>query len=256
MRLPGRTPGVATADFAGILDGRALWLACPRDELDDALEEWAFCLRDQTGEVTVLGGEADGDHLTVIADLPTRPASYDVLVARGDDSRRVIAAEPTPGPTRIPDQGPVRYALDHSEVGLRVTATTLAETADVLALDTDGSVITVTVTGDPARPGELVFVQDKVDLGSVPLRPGPRGLTATLTAADVPGTNMRLVVTDGERRRQVRRVRNAMTAPGPSVLLPRLEDEDGEPVLVCLWHPDSGNLRLRRPQATTDAEPA
>jgi hypothetical protein len=257
VRLPGRPAGTVSAEFAGVLDGRALWLAVSLAQLDEASTAgWRFAVRPESGEPITLGGELDRDHLAVIADLPTAPGTYDVLVACDGDVRPVVAEEPSPGPTRTPDQGPVRYELAYADDGLRVTVSSLTETAGVVDLSTDGSVITVTLTdqAEPSGHSELVFVQDHVDLGSVPLVPGPRGRTATLTADNVPGSNMRLVVPSGGRRKQVRRIRNGLTAAGPSVLLPRLEDDAGEPVLVCMWHPDSGNLRLRRPQADTVSE--
>jgi hypothetical protein len=246
---PALAAGTVSAEFAGVLDGRALWLAVPLTELDMPAEQWSFAVRHEDGVLTPLGGDVDGAHLAVAADLPTVPGTYDVLVTAGDEVRPLVAPEPPPGPTRVPDHEPVRFALVYDDAGLRLTATPFQQSAEVVALATDGTSVTITVEG----PGErLLFVQDKVDLGSVPMAPGPRGSTATVTRDDVPGTHVRLVVLDGERRRPVRRARNGLAAAGPAVLLPVLERDDGEPTLVCNWHAESGNLRLRLPDAKVE----
>ena len=102
MRLPGRAAGTAWAELAGVFDGRAVWLAVPLSELGDDPSGWSYALRDESGASIPLGGEVDGTFLSAVADLPTTPGRYDVLVARDDDVRPVVADEPVPGPTRTP----------------------------------------------------------------------------------------------------------------------------------------------------------
>ena len=228
------------AAYAGILDGRTLWLAVEA-------APGTLALRDAAGEVHPLHSdlsEHDPAYRDVRADLLGLPgedeAAYDVvLVPAGGRAPRLVWVAPFPaGPTRVPPSPDGRWqlGLGRTEEGLlRIRRSRPAPGLDVLdlAVTEDGLRITV-AAGDPGEPTELRLVEDSTVLAAYPLtRDGDRRI-AVITEAELPegsGQLGRLLAGDLPLRRRA----NDLTNPNQAVLLPVLFGAD----------PDLARLRLR-----------
>ena len=237
---PGPPRGAPVAAYAGILDGRTLWLAIEA-------APGTLALRDATGGVHPLTSdlpEHDPAYRDVRADLLGLPGedetAYDVvLVPTGGRAPRLVWIAPFPaGPTRVPPSPDGRWqlGLGRTEEGLlRIRRSRPAPGLDVLdlAVTEDGLRITV-AAGDPGEPTELRLVEDSTVLAAYPLtRDGDRRI-AVITEAELPegsGQLGRLLAGDLPLRRRA----NDLTNPNQAVLLPVLFGAD----------PDLARLRLR-----------
>lgn len=198
-------PPVASV-FAGVLDGRRLWVAV------DAVPG-RLALRGSDGTVLDLpaaGGDEQPGYLSARLDLAslTRAASYDVVVV--DDVVRPVTIQAPPSPRApLAPGGAVRHVLVRAGDG------TLGLRTEVVAASVE--LDTVEVEGDTVRlsvGGDLVTLD-------------PAGIGATWTP-----------VTVGPDRLPVRRRDDDLADPGPGAPLPA----DGR--LRLRWSAD-GLLRAR-----------
>lgn len=190
MRLTRRrsSGGGPAALYAGILDGRRLWLAV---ETPGTLG-----LRDAAGRTQAL----PGDPVTGL-ELPTDEGEWDVVC----DGEPVTVEELPKNPTRVPPSpdGRTQLALVRTEAGtLRVRRTRRRPGVDVLAFAVDGDGVRVVLAEDVAevRVGDTAYpVTDR----TVVLTPGPVG-PVLAQPGDLP----------------LRRRANDLATPGQAVLLP------------------------------------
>jgi len=212
---PPPTPprGAPVAVFAGVLDGRSLWLAIEALPGSLALREAG------SGDVIALSGDLSEDQPDYrstrvdLAELPTPAgtAAYDVvLVPSGGRSPKPVWTPPLAAATSaVVDD--TRWGLRRSDDGhLRLTRTPVppaAELTGILSLD-EG----IRVTTAPA--GELALVGESGET----IATCADGL---LTAAAVTGATPQLAgVTAGGL--PIRRRDNDLTDPGRAVPLPEL----------------------------------
>lgn len=192
--------------FAGVLDGRRLWLAV------DALPG-RLALRDPDGEVLDLpseGGDEQPGYLSARLDLAalTRAATYDVVVV--DEVVRPVTIATPPSP-RVPvaPGGRVRHVLVRADDGpLRLRTEAVRASVELDAVEAESDTVRLTVGGE-------VVTLDAAGLG------------ATWTP-----------VTVGPDRLPVRRRDDDLADPGPGAPLP----SDGR--LRLRWSAD-GLLRAR-----------
>lgn len=242
---PGPPRGAAVAAYAGILDGRTLWLAVEATP-------GTLALRDQAGEVHVLRSdlaEDDPAYRSVRADLLDLPGedegAYDVVLvpASGREPRPVWSAPFAKNPVRVPPspEGRWQLGLGRTEEGLlQVRRARPAEGLDVLDLAVVEDGIRVTIVAGGANELRLVDDGSGTVLAAYPLtRDGDRQV-AVITERELPaGTGQlgRLLAGDLPLRRRA----NDLANPNQAVLLPVLFGED----------PDLARLRLRwSPEAT------
>lgn len=188
MKLTRRrsSGGGPVASYAGILDGRRLWLSV----------EGSVALRDGSGALHPLAGD-----LAAGVDLPTGEGEWDVL----SDGEPVTVAPFPRNPARVPPtpDGRWQLALDRTDAGtLRVRCRRRPPGVDVLGFAVEGDGVRVTLAGDAdsVRVGEASF---PVADGTVLLTPGPTGP---------------VLAQPGDR--PVRRRANDLATPGQAVLLP------------------------------------
>lgn len=188
MRLTRRrtSGGGPAASYAGILDGRRLWLAV----------EGTPALRDAAGRLHPLAGDpATG------LDLPDGEGEWDVVC----DGEPVTIGPFSPSPTTIPPSPDGRWQLDlvRTDAGaLRVRRSRRAPGVDVLGFAVEDDGVRVVLADDPAevRVGGTTYpVTDRTVL----LTPGPVG-PVRAHPGDLP----------------LRRRANDLTTPGQAVLLP------------------------------------
>ncbi len=218
----GRPPVV----FAGILDGRHLWLAV------DA-QPGALTLRDRaSGEVLDLPSEVtedQPDHRSVRLDLDRLTGeTYDVVL--------VPAPGRTPRPLWTPPLPAAAYrgwALRRGPDGELHVDRLPPERGVVLdAVRTDGDRVVLTLS-EP--------VDDLLLLGPDGAPAGRIGTTFGL--ADLPtgaGRLLQPVVGSAEEHRPVVRRANDFTRPDAAVLLPHLVDDEDRPRARLRWRADVG----------------
>ncbi|GAB6985632.1 hypothetical protein [Nocardioides pyridinolyticus] len=186
MKLTRRRASGAgpVASYAGILDGRRLWLSA----------EGAPALRDAAGTLHPLAGDpASG------LDLPGTEGEWDVVV----DGEPVTIAPFAKSTTRVPPDGPWQWALVRTDAGtLRVRRRRRAPGVDVVGFAVEGDGVRVTLAGEveAVRVGEATY---PVADGAVVLTPGPTGP---------------VLAQPGDR--PLRRRANDLATPGQAVLLP------------------------------------
>jgi hypothetical protein len=251
------------AVFAGVLDGRHLWLAVEATpgtlslrELDDG----------QAGQVIALASdlvEDDPHFRSVRADLADLPGPVEsrfevVMASPGDRVERVwTPALPAPEPLTIPPADGVQWRVGRSADGTLELARTPAEPGAVLVgIEADlEDTVTLHIAG--AGPDAELRLVDDQDGAVLLTRPLSRPLTdtdgvatATLRPDDVPDRiGLSGSVYAGDL--PVRRRANELARPDTAVLLPQHQSDDGQSVaLVYRWLPD-GVLRVRRPKAGT-----
>jgi hypothetical protein len=250
------------AVFAGVLDGRHLWLAVEATPGTLSLRE----LGDgQPGQVIALSSdlvEDDPHFRSVRADLADLPGPAEsryevVMTSPGDRVERVWTPALAPQePLTTPPADGVQWQVGRSADGTLELTRTPAEPGAVLVgieADLDDADETVTLHIAGAGPDdELRLVDDKdgAVLVTRPLTHADGVATATLRPDDVPD-RVGLFTTVHVGELPVRRRANELARPDTAVLLPQHQSDDGQSMaLVYRWLPD-GVLRVRRPKAGT-----
>ena len=240
---PPRGP---VAAYAGILDGRHLWLTL--ESGDGAV------LRDgATGTTFELGDVTD-----LLALLPAGDAAYDVV----QGGKGVWGPPPPTGdPTRVPvsPDGLAQLGLERTEAGhLRVTRRAVAPTALLEAIELrDGEAhLTLAPPGD-VEPGTHLLLLDGTDqlLDQLPVTAHDGHVEALVGVADLPAGYfgvVRLALGTEDSWVRIRRRRSDLADPHRAVLLPELHDDrpteadtdEDAPRARFRWNPDS-HLVLR-----------
>ncbi|GEP37739.1 hypothetical protein NPS01_14020 [Nocardioides psychrotolerans] len=262
--------------FAGILDGRSLWLAIHAAPGSLALRVTG------TGDVVALPSDVPDDDpafRAVRVDLGAlpggaEPTSYDVvLVPAGGGTPKPVWSHPLPTDslvrTPLSADGTHAWSLERGEDGgLRAVRTPQPATVALRAVAQDGEAVTLAIDplpGDlPGHHGpELRLVdQEGVLVHTLPLTIGNDGLLhARISLADLPtGDEVwpRVLVDEHAVRRRGDDLAKAQAA----TMLPQLFGEDPEtPELRLRWTPE-GTLGLRiaarpaHPAATSQGEDA
>lgn len=261
LRSPGSdgqtppSPGPVAA-YAGVLDGRHLWLAI--EAVPGTLH-----LRDAgNGDLIPLAPDPtqDPDYLATVIDLTelARPAgqtghaAYDVVLK----TSRLMPAKPVwvpplpaAGPMRVPPapDGVTQFAVERTEDGhLRVVRETLPAAAELVAVERrDDSVHLTMRPPAPVAAGTHLLLLDPNDqvLGTLPVT-GHDGLLEALVGVDdlPPGWFgvLRFALGTPESWVRVRRRHSDLADPNSAVLLPELDDEDpDQPRARLRWSPDS-----------------
>jgi hypothetical protein len=244
---PSRGP---VAAYAGILDGRHLWLTLESGG-PGALHDTA------SGATYDLGG----DVTDLLSLLPAGEATYDVVQAG-----RHVWGPPvgTDDPTRVPvsPDGLTQLSLDRTRTGhLQVTRRPVAPTALLEAIELrDGDAhLTLLPPGD-VLPGTHLLLLDATDqpLHQLPVTAHEGRVEALLGAADLPAGYfgiLRLALGTEAAWVRIRRRRSDLADPHRAVLLPELHDgasdadgdaDEGEdvPRARFRWNADS-HLVLR-----------
>lgn len=227
---PPPTPprGAPVAAFAGVLDGRSLWLAVDARPGSLALRETG------SGDVVALSGDLPEDQPAYrstrvdLAELPaTDDAAYDVVVVpSGGRSPKPVWTPPL-APATAPVVDGARWVLGRSDEGnLRLTRVAVPPAAELTGISSEGDGIRVTTSpgGELALVGEddaVVATYADGVLTAAPLGSAAPQLTR-VTSGGVP----------------VRRRDNDLTDPGRAVPLPEL-------YAVEPGHEDHVRLRLR-----------
>lgn len=212
---PPPTPprGAPVAAFAGVLDGRSLWLAVDARPGSLALREAG------SGDVIALSGDLPEDQPAYrstrvdLAGLPTPAgeAAYDVVVVpSGGRSAKPVWTPPL-APTTAAVVDGARWQLSRTDEGhLRLSHETVPPAAELTGIATvaDG----IRITTDPA--GELTLVGESGAMVAT-------FANGVLTAAPLAGVadQMTRVTAGGQ---PVRRRDNDLTDPGRAVPLPEL----------------------------------
>lgn len=240
---PARGP---VAAYAGILDGRHLWLTL------------------ESGGPAELTGQQGTFPLTEVTDLldllPTgadQPAYFDVVA----DGRPVWSRPFADDPTRVPvsPDGRTQLVLERAETGhLRVGRRPVAPTALLEAIELRGrdAHLTLQPPGE-VRPGTHLLLLDASDglLGQLPVTAHDGHVEALVGGADLPAGYfgvVRLALGTEESWVRIRRRRSDLADPHRAVLLPELHDtahepssaEEDAPRARFRWNPDS-HLALR-----------
>lgn len=249
---PGNRPRTA---FAGILDGRHLWLAVDATPGALALRETG------TDRVQPLGSdlaEDDPRFRSVRSDLGVVPgtgaARFDVVVtAPGGKVHRVWTPRlPGREPVRTPASEGVQWQVARSEDGTLQLVREPAP-AGVLLLDIEAATddtVTLHIGGAP-EGADLRLVDDESGevLLTRPLSIEGDVAVATLAPADIPeGVGLSASVLAGDL--PVRRRGSDLARPDNAVMLPQVQNPDADGPLFSIiyrWLPD-GVLRVRRPK--------
>ena len=239
---PSRGP---VAAYAGILDGRHLWLT---------LESGGTAELHGNGQVVPLGQATD-----LLGLLPDAEATYDLLV----DGRPVWGPpRPADDPTRVPvsPDGLTQLSLERSEAGhLRVSRRPVPPTAllDAIELRDGDAHLTLLPPGD-LEPGTHLVLLDADDevLDQLPVTAHDGRVEALLGVADLPAGHfgvVRLALGTEQSWLRIRRRASDLSDPHRAVLLPELHDPDVDagseadedvPRARFRWNPDS-HLVLR-----------
>lgn len=249
---PGNRPRAA---FAGILDGRHLWLAVDATPGTLALRETG------TDWVVPLGtdlAEDDPRYRSVRSDLGSVPgtgaARFEVVItAPGGKVHRVWTPRlPGREPVQTPASDGVQWQVERSEDGtlqlVREPAPAGALLLDIEAATDD--TVTLRIGGAPAG-ADLRLVDDESGevLLTRPLSIEGDIAVATLTPADIPeGVGLSASVLAGDL--PVRRRASDLARPDNAVMLPQVQNPDADGPLFSIiyrWLPD-GVLRVRRPK--------
>jgi hypothetical protein len=263
---PGNRPRTA---FAGVLDGRHLWLAV------DATP----------GTLALRHTGADGDSRKVLpltSDLAEDDPRYrsvrsDLAAVPGDGAARFEVVITAPGgkvhrvwtpplvrgePVRVPAVAGVQWQVARATDGTLELVREPAPPGAVLhSIDIDADdVATLRIAAAPAG-AELRLVDDESGevAATLPLTQAGGLATAAIAPGDVPGgVGFSASVHAGEL--PVRRRVADLARPDHAVLLPQVQNEpgdDGDPAFsyVFRWLPD-GVLRVRRPKPRATGGPA
>lgn len=234
------------AAYAGILDGRHLWLTLESGG--------SAALHDAAAGTTV---DLAGDVTDLLSLLPAGEATYDVVEA----GRPVWGPPPASGePTRVPvsPDGLTQLALARTEAGhLQVTRRPVPATAllEVIELRDGEAHLTLRPSGD-VLPGTRLLLLDATDqpLDQLPVTAHDGHVEALLGVADLPAGYfgiVRLALGTETSWMRIRRRRSDLADPHRAVLLPELHDaasaadaEADAPRARFRWNPDS-HLVLR-----------
>lgn len=239
-------PGAPVAAFAGVLDGRRLWVAV------DA-RPGSIGLRDPaSGDVVGLPDDAADDQPAYLsarldlAGLPDADAVYDVvLVPTGGGRARPVWTPPLPERrSPLAADGRTRHVLVRGDDGaLRLRRETAKPAADLVGVTSDRTSVTLRLAGAESPlalvvEGEVVASWDgEVADGVLTVTLGPDALDGL-----EPATARAAV---GEGRLGVRRVGDDLLDPARAALLPPLYARDGEAQRMRLrWSPQ-GFLQAR-----------
>lgn len=252
---PGSRPRTA---FAGILDGRHLWLAVDATPGTLALRTVGA---ERVVSLTSDLAEDDPRFRSVRSDLTAVPgadaARFEVVITAPGGKVHRVWTPPLPPlqPMRVPAAGGVQWQVARSEDGtLQLVREPAPPAAYLVSIASDADdVATLRIAGAPTG-AELRLVDD--DSGEVLLtRPFTREggvAVATVDHADVPeGVGLSASVHAGDL--PVRRPDNDLARPDQAVLLPQVQNDQADqgdgPLfsLVFRWLPD-GVLRVRRPK--------
>jgi hypothetical protein len=248
---PGSRPRAA---YAGVLDGRHLWLAI------DATPGTLAVREPRTGQVVPLASDLAED------DPHYRSVRTDLALLPGDDATRYEVVVTAPGgkvhrvwtppiarnePVLTPARDGVQWQVARSDDGtLELTRRPAPEGAVLVGIEEAlDETVTLRIGGVPDdaelrlvddESGQVLLtrpmtVEDGVAVATLTpdLVPGGEGLSTSVHAGDLP----------------VRRRANELARPDTAVLLPQHQSEDGQSVAVVYrWLPD-GILRVRRPRA-------
>jgi hypothetical protein len=259
---PGNRPQTA---FAGVLDGRHLWLA-----VDATPGTLALRTTGDQGQVVPLASdlaEDDPRYRSVRSDLSTLPgpgaARYEVVItAPGGKVHRVWTPPLARNePVRTPAADGVQWQVARSADGtLELLREPAADGAVLLDIDIDTDDVTTLRIGGAAADAELRLVDDETGevLVTRPLMHADGVATGTLSPADVPeGIGLTAAVHAGDL--PVRRRANDLARPDNAVLLPQVQNDEADggadggaddaPLFAVIfrWLPD-GILRVRRPK--------
>lgn len=243
MRFAGRRRTEdPVAAYAGILDGRHLWLSLESDGVAE--------LRGPSGTYPLTGAVTD-----LLALLPESEATYDVVLAGAPLG---VAPFPT-DPTRVPlsPDGRTQLRLERTGTGhLRLGRRPVPPTALLEAIELRGSDVHLTLRppGD-VRPGSHLVLLDADDqvLSALPVTAHGGHVEALLGVGDLPAGYfgvVRLALGTETDWVRIRRDRSDLADPHRAVLLPELLDaaDQGDGLLGSdevvprarfRWNPDS-----------------
>jgi hypothetical protein len=236
-----RTEGPVAA-YAGILDGRHLWLT---------LESGGTAELHGPGQALPLDEVTD-----LLALLPAGAATYDVL----HDGRPVWGPPPAgDDPIRVPvsPDGLTQLTLERTDAGhLRVGRRPVPPTALLEAIELrDGDVHLTLLPPGEVQPGTHLLLLDTTDelLDQLPVTAHDGHVEALLGVAALPAGYfgvVRLALGTETSWVRIRRRRSDLADPHRAVLLPELHDttdpeaEEDKPRARFRWNPDS-HLVLR-----------
>ncbi|MGA8845397.1 MAG: hypothetical protein WB471_02145 [Nocardioides sp.] len=241
-----RDPERLTAVFAGILDGRYLWLGVParpgrlalrRSETDEIVDH--LPLEEVTDQPSYLGARLD------LAELDGHEARFDVvLVPPSDgagDQEPVEIGIPTlaPTPARPSLDGRTLHALARTPSGALLLQTTVVPAAaGLLAVRKLPEAVELTLLD--AGPELAILSDDDGVLASWPV--DARGVV-TITRESIVGLEpiTRPAMTGGSGAwRPVRRRANDLLDPRSAALLPQIDHPDADqPLLRLPWSRDA-----------------
>jgi len=234
VRFSRRRAEGVTAAYAGILDGRHLWLSV---DGDGAAE-----LRGPGGTFPLT------DVTDLLALLPAGDASYDAVLA----GEPVGVAPFHPDPVRVPlsPDGRTQLGLERTDAGhLRVTRRAVPATAMLETIELRGADVHLTVQppGDVA-PGIHLMLLDADDqvLDGLPVTAHDGHVEALIGVADLPAGYfgvVRLALGTETEWVRIRRRASDLVDAHRAVLLPELhevtDDDDAEPRARFRWNPDA-----------------
>lgn len=242
------------AAFAGVLDGRHLWLAVDATPGSLALRHQA------TQEVVTLHSDLTEDDprwrsvRASLSGLTGGDATYDVVVVAPGGRVHGVWTPPLPRnePVVTPVADGVRWRVDRASDGaLLLQRHEEPTSASLLDISMEDDRVKLTIAD--AEPGaELVLLDDDNDaeVARIPLNHSLSDAVAVITPSDVPdrlGLSAKVMVGGRDLRRRA----NELVRPDTAVLLPQHQADDGQSVaLVYRWLPDE-TLRIRRPKAGT-----
>jgi hypothetical protein len=248
---PGSRPRAA---FAGVLDGRHLWLAVDATPGTLALRPAGT---EKVVPLTSDLAEDDPRYRSVRADLrgvPGGPGRFEVVItAPGGKVHHVWTPPLLRGePVGTPAVDGVQWQVARAEDGMLLLVREDAPAAAyLLSIDADDrDVATLRLAGAP-EGAELRLVDDESGdvLLTRPLAHEGGVALATVDHRDVPeGMGLSAAVYAGDL--PVRRPASDLTRPDQAVLLPQVQNDSGDGPLFSMvfrWLPD-GVLRVRRPK--------
>ena len=241
------------AAFAGVLDGRRLWVAV------DA-QPGTIALRDTgSGDVVAPPDDADDDdrpgHLSARLDLtglPAGEATYDVVVLPpGTGSPLAVWTPP------LATHRPLRGAAHQHHLGragdgtLRLHRAPAPAAAELTAVSVGGGGVRLSIAGGTGTTVSLVGDDGTTVSTWTGTRSGD-DLDVVLTVAGLGGADPQLTqVVVGDALLPVRRRADGLADPGRGAPLPQLDDGDSDRARLRLrWSPH-GVLQARIVEADT-----
>lgn len=223
------------ASYAGILDGRHLWLSLESDGVAG--------LRGPSGSHPLTAGITD-----LLELLPAGDATYDVVL----DGDPVSIAPFHDDPVRVPlsPDGRTQLSLERTDAGhLRVGRRSVAPTALLEAIELRGADahLTIQPAGEVQQGTHLVLLdaEDQV-LDTLPVTAHEGHVEALLGVAELPAGYfgvVRLAIGTETEWVRIRRRACDLVDAHKAVLLPELhdatDDDDSEPKARFRWSPDS-----------------